>query len=124
MLVPEVEVDLEISLNEITPKFYRLIKQFAPFGPGNMMPIFKTTNVCDYGDSRKVGNNHLKLSLTQEGFKRLKMDGIAFHFGDHYASIAKGKNNFDICYHVEENEWNGFKNLQLRIKDIKIKKQP
>jgi single-stranded-DNA-specific exonuclease len=124
MLVPEVEVDLEISLNEITPKFYRLIKQFAPFGPGNMMPVFKTTNVCDYGDSRKVGNNHLKLSITQEGFKRLKMDGIAFHFGEQYAEIAKGKNNFDICYHVEENEWNGFKNLQLRIKDIKIKKQP
>jgi len=122
MLTPEIEIDLELSLNDISEKFYRLLKQFAPFGPGNMIPMFQTTDVCDYGETRLVGKNHLKLSISHECYKGTKIDGIAFQFGDYYKEITQRK-NFDICYHIEENEWNGQVNLQLRVKDIKLKKQ-
>ena len=123
MLTPEIEIDLELSLNDITNKLYRLIKKFAPFGPGNMAPVFQTLDVCDYGETRLVGKYHLKLSISHESFKGTKLDGIAFQFGNYYSEIIQRK-NFDICYHIEENEWNGQVNLQLRVKDIKLKKQP
>jgi len=119
MLTPEVEIDLEINLNEIDQKFIRVLKQFAPFGPGNMSPVFKTTGVIDNGYGRIVGKNHLKLTIGHLEKKSDPLPAIAFQLGDHYPYISTGK-PFDICYHIEENEWNGKKTVQLNIKDIKI----
>ena len=61
-LVPSLEIDIELRLKDITPKLYRIIKQFEPFGPDNMAPIFITENVVDDGTGRPVGNSkeHLK----------------------------------------------------------------
>lgn len=119
MLVPEVEIDLEIELSKITPKFYKILKQFAPFGPGNMAPIFRTNCIFDSGYARIVGKNHLKLSVADPGTCSPPMPGIAFQQGHHLNSILR-KKPMDICYHIEENEWNGVVSLQINIKDIKI----
>jgi single-stranded-DNA-specific exonuclease len=118
MMVPEIEADLKINLNEITNKFYRLVSQFAPFGPGNMKPVFLTTGVADTGYVRKVGKNHLKLTVTHPEIRSFPYSAIAFQFGDYYEYIENGL-PFDICYHIEENEWNGNITLQLNIKDIR-----
>ncbi len=118
MLTPEVEIDATIDLKDITPSFYNILKQFAPFGPGNMAPVFLTNSVKDKGMGRIVGNNHLKLSLQQNGNKTA-FDSIAFQLGEHHPEIEKGK-CFDVCYHVEENKFNGFTSLQLNIKDLKF----
>ena len=118
MLVPEVEIDSELNLNQINAKFFRILKQFAPFGPGNMSPVFKAKNVIDTGFARIVGLNHLKLNLIHPSISGLPFSAIAFQQGDHIEYIRKGL-PFDTCYQVEENEWNGKVNLQLNIKDIK-----
>lgn len=115
-LTPEIEYDTEIQLRTITPKFFSLLKQFSPFGPGNHSPIFMSKNVWDVGDVTIVGNNHLKLSLTQEDGGRI-FKAIAFGLGEHYEKVSQGI-SFDICYTIEENHFNGHVNLQLNIKDI------
>jgi single-stranded-DNA-specific exonuclease len=117
MLIREIEIDDVISLDDINTSFFNVLKQFAPFGPGNMSPIFKSEEVYDRGDVRVVGNNHLKLSLIQRNFSRKVIDSIGFQLGAHYNRIAEN-DSFHVCYHVEENTFNGRTNLQLNIKDI------
>ena len=119
MLTPEVEIDLDIKLNEINQKFMRVLKQFAPFGPGNMSPVFQTNGVIDNGYGRVVGKNHLKLTIGHPEIASAPFPAIAFQQGDHFPYISSGR-PFNICYHIEENEWNGKKDIQLNIKDIKI----
>lgn len=119
MLVPEIEIDLTLDFAEITAKFVRILKQFAPFGPGNMSPIFRTDHVIDTGRSRIVGKNHLKLELMQTSTRSDAFSGIAFQQGHLFDQIRTGK-SFSICYHIEENEWMGKTSLQLNVKDIKI----
>lgn len=117
MLIREIEIDDVISLDDINASFFNVLKQFAPFGPGNMSPIFKSEEVYDRGDVRVVGNNHLKLSLIQRNFSRKVIDSIGFQLGAHYHRIADN-DPFHVCYHVEENTFNGRTTLQLNIKDI------
>lgn len=118
-LTPEIEYDAEIPLRAISPKFFNVLKQFSPFGPGNQNPVFMSKNVWDVGDVMIVGNNHLKMSLTQEEGGRI-FKAIAFGLGEHYDKVSQGI-SFDICYTVEENHFNGHVNLQLNIKDISFR---
>lgn len=115
-LTPEIEYDAEIPLRSISPKFFNVLKQFSPFGPGNQNPVFMSKNVWEVGDVMIVGNNHLKMSITQEDGGRI-FKAIAFGLGEHYDKVSQGI-SFDICYTVEENHFNGHVNLQLNIKDI------
>ncbi|NVO19804.1 MAG: single-stranded-DNA-specific exonuclease RecJ [Bacteroidetes bacterium] len=119
MLIPEVEIDLEINLNQITPKFLRVLKQFAPFGPGNMSPVFVTPDTHDTGHARIVGKNHVKMTVFQNAVRSDPFAAIAFQQGEKFSAIQKGQ-FMDICYHLEENEWNGVKSIQLNIKDIRF----
>ena len=119
-LTPELNVDIEMDFPTITPKFVRILKQFAPFGPGNIAPVFLTRNVIDAGFSRAVGNRkHLKLSVMQQGNTENVFSGIAFQKGDLYERIHD-KEPFTMCYHIEENFWQGKTTLQLNVKDIKF----
>ena len=118
MLTPEVEVDALISMNDISKKFFRILMQFAPFGPGNMSPVFKTENVIDTGSGRIVGKNHLKLEVVQQDIRGYPISAIAFQQSENLENIIRNK-PFNICYHIEENVWNGVTSLQLNIKDIK-----
>ena len=120
MLTQEVEIDAEIKLTDITPSFFNVLRQFSPFGPGNMNPIFKSEGVRDTGMSRIVGNNHLKLNLAQDETTRYGIDGIAFQMGQYHPFIRR-KIPFDICYTLEENTFNGKTSIQLNVKDIKVK---
>lgn len=115
-----IEIDAKISLSEITPRFYRILKQFAPFGPHNMTPVFVTEDVFDAGTSRLVGKNqeHLKLDLVEPDINSGKFAGIAFNQSDAFELITSGL-PFDVCYSIAENEYRGKVNLQLYIKDIK-----
>ncbi len=119
LLIPEVEIDSKLNLNEINSKFFRILKQFAPFGPGNMAPIFITNSVIDTGYARIVGKNHLKLKVVQTEINGFPFDAIAFQQGEYFHKV-KNNTPFNICYHIDENEWNGQKSKQLNIKDIKF----
>ena len=124
--VPELEVDMKINFCDITPKFMRILNQFAPFGPGNASPVFWTDNVVDAGGSRPVGGQrHLKLTVMQRGDRELGIspfNGIAFQKGDLFERVHDGE-PFSICYHLEYNTWQGKTTLQLNVKDIKFAEQ-
>lgn len=116
MLIQQIAVEKAIELKDITPKFFRILNQFAPFGPQNMTPIFMTRNVYSYGYGTVVGNNHLKMSIRQKD--SIVFDCIAFGLGDYLEQINRGK-PFDVCYTIEENVWKERRNIQLNIKGIK-----
>jgi len=118
MLVPEVEIDAELELTDISQKFYRVLKQFAPFGPGNMAPVFRTKGLVDKGYARIVGANHLRLFVMYPGIHNPEYNAIAFGQSDYLQMVLNGK-TFSLCYHIDENEWNGNVSLQLVVKDIK-----
>lgn len=119
-LTPSIEIDMELRLKDITPKLIRIIKQFEPFGPENMAPVFFTENVVDDGGGKTVGTNreHLKLNILHEDEPFKPYSAIGFNLSEYYKYISNGY-PFDICYCIEENEYRGNKNIQLRIKDIK-----
>ncbi|MER3319579.1 MAG: single-stranded-DNA-specific exonuclease RecJ [Allomuricauda sp.] len=118
LLQPEISVDAKISMHRITPKLMRILKQFAPFGPGNMTPIFMAEGLKDTGYARGVGEGekHLKCSLYQPGSN--PVGGIGFNLGDKL-DIVKGIKPFDAVFSLDENEWNGTVSLQLKLRDIR-----
>ncbi|MDD6641484.1 MAG: single-stranded-DNA-specific exonuclease RecJ [Bacteroidales bacterium] len=123
-LTPQIEIDAEITFSELTPKFFRILKQFSPFGPGNMKPVFCTRRVFDYeGNSRPVGRGqeHLKLELVDASCENV-MNGIAFRMSD-FNEPLKALNPLDICYTIEENNFNGNTTMQLMIRDIKLSEE-
>ncbi len=122
-LVPSLEIDMELKLKDITPKLYKIIKQFEPFGPENMAPVFFTENIVDDGTGKPVGNSkeHLKLNLLHEDEPFKSYPAIGFSLSNYFDYISKGY-SFDICYCIDENEYRGNVTLQLRLKDIKPEK--
>ena len=119
LLTPEIAIDAELDLKDITPKFYRILKQFAPFGPGNMSPVFLARNLTDTGFGKCVGadKTHLKCQVKQEG-SNIKFDVIGFNLGEKLNLIEQGK-KFDAVFSLDENTWNGNTTIQLRLKDIR-----
>jgi single-stranded-DNA-specific exonuclease len=117
LLTPEISIDAEIELSEITPKFFRIIEQMAPFGPLNMKPTFTSACVRDNGYGKQVGadKTHLKLNVFQ-GDNKKTYNAIGFNLGDKMEFV---QNDFDIVYALDENEWNGHKTVQLLLKDLK-----
>jgi single-stranded-DNA-specific exonuclease len=120
---PEIRIDLEITLSEITPWFIKLLREFAPFGPNNTRPTFLTRNLEVAGSPRIVGRNHLRFRVRQNG---VVFDAIGFGLGEHLPRIPVGRRDLDCVYTVEENEWNapagsrsGDPIPQLKIKDLR-----
>ena len=118
LLQPEISIDAQIELDQITPKLMRILHQFEPFGPGNMTPTFMSEGLQDTGYARGVGEDekHLKLAVTQKGSS--PVGAIGFNLGDKLEKV-KNKNTFDAVFSLEENEWNGTVSLQLKLKDIR-----
>lgn len=112
---PEMDIAACLKLEDITPAFWKILKQFAPFGPKNRNPIFVTKNVFNTPRTRVLKNNHLKLEVYQH--ESPVFNGIGFGLADHYEAIKD--NAFDICYNINENIWKGKTTLQLNVKDIK-----
>ncbi len=119
MLIPEIEIDEEIELNDITPKFFRVLNQFSPFGPGNMSPVFMSKNLVDKGAVRIVGNNHLKMDIHSNDKETETFPSIAFGQAKHFDDVLRQK-TFCACYAIEENVFNGTVSLQLNVKDMKL----
>ena len=124
MLTPVIEVDARLDFAQITPKFFRILKQFQPFGPGNANPIFVTESVYDAGSGRKVGAGgvHMKLDLIQESQPYHQIAAIAFNMAEYYDYIREG-NPFDVCYAIVENYYRGNSTLQLRVRDIREREE-
>ncbi|NOR28876.1 MAG: single-stranded-DNA-specific exonuclease RecJ [Lutibacter sp.] len=115
---PEIFIDSEINLSEISPKFFRILKQFEPYGPQNMKPAFTASGLRDNGYGKKVGadETHLKLNIFQ-GSDQKTYNAIGFSLGEKHQLTQKG-NSFKAVFNIDENHWNGNTSLQLLLKDI------
>ncbi|MBR4826522.1 MAG: single-stranded-DNA-specific exonuclease RecJ [Bacteroidales bacterium] len=124
MLIPVVDIDAKLDFSQITPKFFRILKQFQPFGPGNSNPVFMTENVYDAGGGRKVGAGgvHLKLDLIQESQPYHQIAAIAFNMADYFDYIKSG-NPLDVCYSIVENYYRGNSTIQLRVRDLREREE-
>ena len=126
MRTPEVEVDTEIKLSDITPKFLRTLKKFAPFGPGNNSPVFMARGLKDNGWGKAVGKDgqHLKLTLMEaDGSATRTYDAIGFNLGRKIDLVRDGK-PFQAAFTIEENEYQGRTSPQIRLRDIKAEDEP
>jgi len=118
LLTPEIRIDARLQLEEITPKFFRILQQFAPFGPGNMHPVFMSESLKDTGYGKCVGaeQTHLKCKVRQDE-NDAGIDAIGFNLAAKSAMIFQNK-PFKAAYTIDENEWNGNCSLQLKLKDL------
>jgi single-stranded-DNA-specific exonuclease len=118
-LHPEITVSSEITLDQINPGFYKILKQLAPFGPGNMHPVFVSRGLTDNGFGKTVGKDstHLKLNIVHASDNRT-FNSIGFGLGDKL-ELTKNKGQFDAVFVIEENNWQGNVSLQLSLRDIK-----
>lgn len=119
LLIPKIEIDTELSLKEISSSFYSVMKQFAPFGPLNMTPIFLVRGVINKA-SRQIGTDtsHLRLVITDANGS-ITWEGIGFGLGNKLPLVQSGM-PLDIVYSLDENTWNGATFVQLRVRDIKL----
>jgi single-stranded-DNA-specific exonuclease len=120
LLIPEISVDLEMNFSDLDEKFMRILKQFEPFGPENMTPVFLSKNVIDSGYAKTLGNDaeHLKAFVKQNNSPNF--NAIGFGLGAKI-DVVKNRNPFEAVYVLEENEWNGTVSLQLQLRDVSVK---
>lgn len=120
MLIPVIQINASVRLQDLTPEFFKMIQQFEPFGPGNMPPVFQASNVYDNGYSKIIRMKHIRFEIKQNNAEDCNetLTGIGFNMAHKFDLVASGK-PFDICFTLDENEWNGKISLQLRILDIR-----
>ena len=114
----ELLIESKINLNEITPKFFRILKQFEPFGPGNKSPLFLSENLKTKGKAFELGKEkeHIKLNLTQDN--KTSYSSIGFWFSNKFNNL-ENKENFSAVYNIDENNWKDLSSIQLKLKDLK-----
>ena len=121
LLQPEIKIDAELELKDISPRFQRILREFAPFGPQNLRPVFITRKVNLSAPPKIVGNNHLRLKVRQSSYA---IDAIGFNLGHLKQKVLDTTNEIDIVYSINETEWqsigpNGESLPQLKIKDLR-----
>ena len=120
-LIPKLRIDGELDFDQITPRFLKILKLFAPYGPQNMRPVFLSRNLQVVGTPQVVGNNHLKFKVRQKG---VVMEAIGFDLGDMIERLSPGKTYLDMAYVIDENKFQGMITIQLRIKDLRWCDEP
>ncbi len=117
-LEPVLSIDSILPLSSITDKFYRIVQRMAPFGPGNMTPVFLTRGLTDTGYGKCVGKDdlHLKIKVKSTD-SNLAIDGIGFNLGPK-CHLVEDKKKVDVVYSLDQNEWQGNVSLQLRLRDL------
>lgn len=117
---PELPIDCELDLSEVNMRFWKLLSQFEPFGPGNLRPIFVSRDVEVVGVPTIVGKGHLKMKVAQNGSG--PFDVIGFNMHEHMPTVRNsGEEKIDIAYSLEENHWNGRRTLQIRLRDLRLR---
>lgn len=115
LLIPEIEIDAVISLQDIKWTFYNIICQMEPFGPENPAPVFMIRGAQDKGLSRIVKEQHIRFVLSENG---TSITGIGFGMADKFPLLQGGK-PVDVIFKIDVNEWNGNRSLQIRVVDLR-----
>lgn len=120
-LIPEIEIDAILNFTQLTDKFLRILKQFEPFGPGNMNPVFLTREVYDTGYGKTMGqkDEHIRLFVKQAKNAAPGYSAVGFNLGDQFSKLYP-RQLFDMLYTIEEHEWKGNITWQMQIKDLQM----
>ena len=117
-LIPELEIDSELNLTDVDTRFWKILRQFEPYGPLNLRPIFVSHDLHVVGNPTIVGNGHLKLRVSQNG--SVSFDAIGFNMHEYLPMVRSAKKgSLSMVYVLEENTWNNRTTIQLRLKDIR-----
>jgi single-stranded-DNA-specific exonuclease len=116
LLIPEIIIDAEVQFSDLTQTFYNILTQMEPFGPDNLRPLLIARNVLDNGWSRIVKEEHIKFVLQQNN---IVFNGIGFGMADKFP-LLQLKKPVDVVFTLDENDWNGSKNLQIRVIDFRL----
>lgn len=119
LLTKEIKIDMRLNIDRINSSFYNTIKRFAPFGPGNMRPVFLSENMIGQGAPRQIGpdKKHLKCRIKIDE-KEDFLEAIGFGLGEKAEALIS-KSSFDAVYSLDQNEWNNKKIIQLKLRDLK-----
>lgn len=115
--VPVRRIEAELPLSAITPKFWRILQQFAPFGPGNPNPLFAARQVRQTGMARRLRGDHLRLHLAQDDMA--PVPAIAFNQGHHFEAVTAGQ-PFDICYKIEPDRFEKGKRWRIQVREFRF----
>ena len=116
MLAPRIDADAEVEISCLSQKFYNILKQMEPFGPGNMRPVLVCRGLKNRYKPRIVGTRHLKMNVSAGG---IAMDAIAFNFGNRLEEV-RAADSFSLAFALDENEWNGKVSLQMKVKGVEV----
>lgn len=119
MMQPRVHIEAEIEFADVNLQLMETLRRLAPYGPGNMRPVFATRGLQPTGHPRIVGGNHLKFKLKQG---RRVLDAIGFGMAESFETLVGG-HLVDCAYVLTENEWQGRKTIQLEVKDLRPAEQ-
>ncbi|MGD8428075.1 MAG: single-stranded-DNA-specific exonuclease RecJ [Balneolaceae bacterium] len=119
---PELRIDCDLDLSDLDMRFWKLLTQFEPFGPGNLRPIFVSRDVRVVGVPTIVGKGHLKMKVAQNGSGTF--DVIGFNMHEYLPTIRNGSDKkLNIAYSLEENNWNGRRTIQIRLRDVQLQEE-
>lgn len=118
MMSPRLKIESVIQFEEINTQLLETLRRLAPYGPGNMRPIFASQNleVVGYPRPKIVGKNHLKFKIKQG---KMVLDAIGFGMAEQLELLYSGK-ALEMAYILTENEWQNRKSIQLELKDIRV----
>lgn len=116
-LVPELRVDMEVALSDVTEKLESLLRHLEPCGAGNPSPVLVTRGVRLASPPRIVGNSGLKLRIHVEG--RPALEAIGWSLGTRIGELSMDR-AFDIAYRLEMDAYNGASRLQARLADFRV----
>ncbi|HCL07113.1 MAG TPA: single-stranded-DNA-specific exonuclease RecJ, partial [Chitinophagaceae bacterium] len=115
-LIPEINIDAVIQFSEINPTMFNILCQMEPFGPDNMRPVFMATRVSDTGFSKIVKEQHIRFVVKQQ---QISFTGIGFNMAAKF-HLLQQQQPVDLVFTLDENDWNGEKNIQLKMIDLRI----
>jgi len=124
LFVPSIDVDAHLDLAELDGRFWSVLRQFAPFGPSNSRPVFRSSDLRIVGRPRTVGRDgtHLKFSVCAPNHPGVRHEIIGFNLGSHLATVeqcTREGSALDILFSLDENEWRGTRSLQLQVRDVR-----
>lgn len=127
LLIPAIEVDSLLCLDDISKRFWAVLKQFEPFGPANLQPVFQATDLVVANTPRCIGKDktHLKFSVRQRKESRQAIDVIGFNMHHHFDTLVQSQAEampFELLFSIEENTWRGNTTLQLKARDLRLQK--
>ncbi|HRP02900.1 MAG TPA: single-stranded-DNA-specific exonuclease RecJ [Candidatus Kapabacteria bacterium] len=115
LLKPEIVVDAELRLNDLSPQFLSTLNKFAPHGFANNKPVFYSKGVKSVNGIKMIGNNNIRFRAIQNNFV---IDALGINLADKAHFCTNGK-PFSILYNLEMSNYNNHKSPQLFIRDIK-----